>query len=129
MALCYAVLYGTVLCGAVWHCAMRCCMALCYAVLYGTVLCTYCAMRYIGLISKIESCESIARLEEIIAVSDGAMVARGDLGAQIPLEEVPSVQQDIVQICRDLNKPVIVASQLLESMIEFPTPTRAEVRG
>ncbi|CAI7793642.1 unnamed protein product [Closterium sp. NIES-53] len=107
MALCYAVLYGTVLCGAVWHCAMR----------------------YIGLISKIESCESIARLEEIIAVSDGAMVARGDLGAQIPLEEVPSVQQDIVQICRDLNKPVIVASQLLESMIEFPTPTRAEVRG
>ncbi|CAI6011947.1 unnamed protein product [Closterium sp. NIES-65] len=83
--------------------------------------------RYIGLISKIESCESIARLEEIIAVSDGAMVARGDLGAQIPLEEVPSVQQDIVQICRDLNKPVIVASQLLESMIEFPTPTRAEV--
>ncbi|GJP64649.1 hypothetical protein CLOP_g21624 [Closterium sp. NIES-67] len=83
--------------------------------------------RYIGLISKIESCESIVRLEEIIAVSDGAMVARGDLGAQIPLEEVPSVQQDIVQICRDLNKPVIVASQLLESMIEFPTPTRAEV--
>lgn len=83
--------------------------------------------RYIGLISKIESCESIAQLEEIISVSDGAMVARGDLGAQIPLEEVPSVQQDIVRICRDLNKPVIVASQLLESMIEFPTPTRAEV--
>eukprot|EP00475_Leptophrys_vorax_P040522 TRINITY_DN7521_c0_g1_i1.p1 TRINITY_DN7521_c0_g1~~TRINITY_DN7521_c0_g1_i1.p1 ORF type:complete len:452 (-),score=19.90 TRINITY_DN7521_c0_g1_i1:240-1568(-) len=83
--------------------------------------------RYIGLISKIESSESIGRLEEIIAVSDGAMVARGDLGAQIPLEEVPSVQADIVQICRDLNKPVIVASQLLESMIEFPTPTRAEV--
>lgn len=56
------------------------------------------------------------------------MVARGDLGAQIPLEQVPSVQQEIVQLCRQLNKPVIVASQLLESMIEYPTPTRAEVR-
>ena len=66
-------------------------------------------------------------LEEIILASDGAMVARGDLGAQIPLEQVPSVQQKIVQLCRQLNKPVIVASQLLESMIEYPTPTRAEV--
>ncbi|KAL2325204.1 hypothetical protein Fmac_024262 [Flemingia macrophylla] len=55
------------------------------------------------------------------------MVARGDLGAQIPLEQVPSAQQRIVQLCRQLNKPVIVASQLLESMIEYPTPTRAEV--
>lgn len=55
------------------------------------------------------------------------MVARGDLGAQIPLEQVPSAQQRIVQVCRQLNKPVIVASQLLESMIEYPTPTRAEV--
>lgn len=66
-------------------------------------------------------------LEEIIQASDGAMVARGDLGAQIPLEQVPSAQQKIVQLCRHLNKPVIVASQLLESMIEYPTPTRAEV--
>lgn len=55
-------------------------------------------------------------------------MARGDLGAQIPLEQVPSVQQEIVNTCRRLNKPVIVASQLLESMIEYPTPTRAEVR-
>ncbi|CAN0857254.1 Pyruvate kinase isozyme A, chloroplastic [Linum grandiflorum] len=55
------------------------------------------------------------------------MVARGDLGAQIPLEQVPSAQQKIVQLCRQLNRPVIVASQLLESMIEYPTPTRAEV--
>ena len=60
-------------------------------------------------------------------VSDGAMVARGDLGAQIQLEQVPSVQQQVVRLCRQLNKPVIVASQLLESMIEYPTPTRAEV--
>lgn len=55
------------------------------------------------------------------------MVARGDLGAQIPLEQVPSVQEKIVQLCRQFNKPVIVASQLLESMIEYPIPTRAEV--
>ena len=66
-------------------------------------------------------------MEEIIQASDGAMVARGDLGAQIPLEQVPSVQQKVVQLCRQLNKPVIVASQLLESMIEYPIPTRAEV--
>eukprot|EP00271_Cylindrocystis_brebissonii_P015470 TRINITY_DN38373_c0_g1_i1.p1 TRINITY_DN38373_c0_g1~~TRINITY_DN38373_c0_g1_i1.p1 ORF type:complete len:616 (+),score=124.20 TRINITY_DN38373_c0_g1_i1:270-2117(+) len=83
--------------------------------------------RSIGVFAKIESADSLKHLEDIITVSDGAMVARGDLGAQIPLEQVPSVQQEIVQVCRQLNKPVIVASQLLESMIEFPTPTRAEV--
>ncbi|CAN0857252.1 Pyruvate kinase isozyme A, chloroplastic, partial [Linum grandiflorum] len=67
----------------------------------------------IAVIAKIESIDSLKNLEEIIQASDGAMVARGDLGAQIPLEQ--------------LNRPVIVASQLLESMIEYPTPTRAEV--
>ncbi|XVE81709.1 hypothetical protein DITRI_Ditri15bG0087400 [Diplodiscus trichospermus] len=81
----------------------------------------------IAVIAKIESIDSLKNLEEIIQASDGAMVARGDLGAQIPLEQVPSAQQKIVQVCRQLNKPVIVASQLLESMIEYPTPTRAEV--
>eukprot|EP00262_Sarcandra_glabra_P013292 TRINITY_DN3649_c0_g1_i1.p1 TRINITY_DN3649_c0_g1~~TRINITY_DN3649_c0_g1_i1.p1 ORF type:complete len:579 (-),score=93.94 TRINITY_DN3649_c0_g1_i1:147-1883(-) len=81
----------------------------------------------IAVIAKIESIDSLKNLEEIIRASDGAMVARGDLGAQIPLEQVPSAQQKIVQLCRQLNKPVIVASQLLESMIEYPTPTRAEV--
>ncbi|KAL8105027.1 hypothetical protein AgCh_028988 [Apium graveolens] len=81
----------------------------------------------ISVIAKIESIDSLKNLEEIILASDGAMVARGDLGAQIPLEQVPSAQQKIVQVCRQLNKPVIVASQLLESMIEYPTPTRAEV--
>ncbi|XP_015876536.2 pyruvate kinase isozyme A, chloroplastic [Ziziphus jujuba] len=81
----------------------------------------------ISVIAKIESIDSLKNLEEIIRASDGAMVARGDLGAQIPLEQVPSAQQKIVQVCRQLNKPVIVASQLLESMIEYPTPTRAEV--
>ncbi|KAM7485270.1 hypothetical protein LguiA_001279 [Lonicera macranthoides] len=81
----------------------------------------------ISVIAKIESIDSLKNLDEIIQASDGAMVARGDLGAQIPLEQVPSAQQKIVQLCRQLNKPVIVASQLLESMIEYPTPTRAEV--
>ncbi|GLT42199.1 hypothetical protein SLA2020_162130 [Shorea laevis] len=81
----------------------------------------------IAVIAKIESIDSLKNLEEIIQASDGAMVARGDLGAQIPLEQVPSAQQKVVQLCRQLNKPVIVASQLLESMIEYPTPTRAEV--
>ncbi|KAL7177823.1 hypothetical protein ACSBR2_031062 [Camellia fascicularis] len=81
----------------------------------------------VAVIAKIESIDSLNNLEEIIQASDGVMVARGDLGAQIPLEQVPSAQQKIVQLCRELNKPVIVASQLLESMIEYPTPTRAEV--
>eukprot|EP00256_Glycine_max_P018521 XP_003536199.1 pyruvate kinase isozyme A, chloroplastic [Glycine max] len=81
----------------------------------------------ISVIAKIESIDSLKNIEEIILAADGAMVARGDLGAQIPLEQVPSAQQRIVEICRQLNKPVIVASQLLESMIEYPTPTRAEV--
>ncbi|CAI5950782.1 unnamed protein product [Closterium sp. NIES-65] len=86
-----------------------------------------CAAFLLALIAKIESVEAVGRLEEIIAASDGAMVARGDLGAQVPLEDVPGVQQDMVDLCRALNKPVIVASHLLESMIEFPIPTRAEV--
>ncbi|KAM1624183.1 hypothetical protein COP1_022322 [Malus domestica] len=81
----------------------------------------------VAVIAKIESIDSLKNLAEIIQASDGAMVARGDLGAQIPLEQVPAAQQKIVQVCRQLNKPVIVASQLLESMIEYPTPTRAEV--
>ncbi|WCJ23893.1 Pyruvate kinase family protein [Euphorbia peplus] len=81
----------------------------------------------IAVVAKIESIDSLKNLEEIIQASDGAMVARADLGAQIPLEQVPAAQQNIVQLCRQLNKPVIVASQLLESMIEYPTPTRAEV--
>ncbi|KAL5792841.1 hypothetical protein ACOSP7_001435 [Xanthoceras sorbifolium] len=81
----------------------------------------------IAVIAKLESIDSLSNLEEIILASDGAMVARGDMGAQIPLEQVPSVQGNIVQLCKQLNKPVIVASQLLESMVEYPIPTRAEV--
>ncbi|CAL1370454.1 unnamed protein product [Linum trigynum] len=79
------------------------------------------------VIAKIESIDSSKNLEEIIQASHGAMVARGDMSAQIPLEHIPATQQKIVEVCRQLNKPVIVASQLLESMIKYPTPTRAEV--
>lgn len=79
------------------------------------------------MLAKIESLESLRRLEEIVEASDGIMIARGDLGVEIPLEQIPSVQEDITYVCRQLNKPVIVASQLLESMVEYPTPTRAEV--
>lgn len=79
------------------------------------------------MIAKVEDGDSLRNLDGIIRVSDGVMVARGNLGAHIPLEQVPSVQEAIVDACRKLNKPVIVASQLLESMVEYPTPTRAEV--
>ncbi|KAF8377695.1 hypothetical protein HHK36_031079 [Tetracentron sinense] len=81
----------------------------------------------IKVLAKIESLESLKNLEEIVEASDGIMVARGDLGVEIPLEEIPTVQEEITRVCRQLNKPVIVASQFLESMIEYPTPTRAEV--
>eukprot|EP00884_Botryococcus_braunii_P014952 jgi/Botrbrau1/23458/Bobra.106_1s0014.1 len=85
------------------------------------------ADKVIEIIAKVESYDSVPNQAEIVEASDAVMVARGDLGAQIPLEEVPSVQKEVVTRCRQLGKPVIVASQLLQSMIEFPTPTRAEV--
>lgn len=85
------------------------------------------AHKTIEIISKVESFDSVPNIGEIVEASDGVMVARGDLGAQIPLEDVPSVQKEVVVRCRQLGKPVIVASHLLQSMIEYPTPTRAEV--
>lgn len=88
---------------------------------------TTTSSKAIKVLAKIESLESLRRLEEIVEASDGIMIARGDLGVEIPLEQIPSVQKDITYVCRQLNKPVIVASQLLESMVEYPTPTRAEV--
>ncbi|KAL6905370.1 hypothetical protein ACP4OV_002971 [Aristida adscensionis] len=81
----------------------------------------------IHVIPKIESADSIPNLQSIIAASDGAMVARGDLGAELPIEEVPLLQAEIVRTCRSMEKPVIVATNMLESMIVHPTPTRAEV--
>ncbi|WVZ60084.1 hypothetical protein U9M48_010150 [Paspalum notatum var. saurae] len=85
------------------------------------------SLEHIKIFAKIESLESLKNLKYIIEASDGVMVARGDLGVQIPLEQIPAIQESIVKLCRLLNKPVIVASQLLESMVEYPTPTRAEV--
>ncbi|KAE9613106.1 hypothetical protein Lal_00027390 [Lupinus albus] len=81
----------------------------------------------IKVIVKIESADSIQNLQSILSASDGAMVARGDLGAELPIEEVPLLQEDIIRRCRSMQKPVIVATNMLESMIDHPTPTRAEV--
>ncbi|TKY70728.1 Pyruvate kinase isozyme G [Spatholobus suberectus] len=81
----------------------------------------------IHVIVKIESADSIPNLLSILSASDGAMVARGDLGAELPIEEVPLLQEDIIRRCHSMQKPVIVATNMLESMINHPTPTRAEV--
>ena len=79
------------------------------------------------VMAKIEKPQAIARLDEIIAVSDALMVARGDLGVEMPLEQVPGLQKRITRLARKLGKPVVVATQMLESMITTPVPTRAEV--
>ena len=79
------------------------------------------------IIAKIEDQEGVSNLEEIVGVSDGVMVARGDLGVEIDLAELPNVQRRIVRLCQEAGKRVIVATHLLESMIQNPIPTRAEV--
>ncbi|HVQ15222.1 MAG TPA: pyruvate kinase [Vicinamibacterales bacterium] len=81
----------------------------------------------IPLIAKLERPEAIARLEEILGASDAVMVARGDLGLELPLERVPRIQKDVTRWARALHVPVIVATQVLESMRTEPRPTRAEV--
>ena len=81
----------------------------------------------IKIIAKIENQEGVQNLEDIIQESDGIMVARGDLGVEINLEELPNVQRKIVRLCAQYGKRVIVATHLLESMIHHPIPTRAEV--
>ena len=84
------------------------------------------AGRSVPIISKLEKPEAIARLDAILDKTDGVMVARGDLGVEIPPEEVPAVQKDIVRRCNNRGLPVIVATQMLNSMIDNPRPTRAE---
>ncbi|MDF1644919.1 MAG: pyruvate kinase [Pseudomonadales bacterium] len=80
----------------------------------------------IKIIAKIEDQEAIENIDEIIEEADGVMVARGDLGVEIPFENLPNVQRQIVRLCHEKGKRVIVATHLLESMIESPMPTRAE---
>ncbi|TCP44447.1 pyruvate kinase [Rhodovulum marinum] len=80
-----------------------------------------------AILSKIEKPAAVKCFDEILAVSDGIMVARGDLGVEIPVQNVPPIQKRLVRACRAAAKPVIVATQMLESMIESPVPTRAEV--
>ena len=79
-----------------------------------------------AIVVKLEKPSAVERLDEIVALTDAVMVARGDLGVELPAERVPAIQKRIVRTCRRLGKPVIVATQMLESMIESPIPTRAE---
>ena len=80
-----------------------------------------------AIMTKVEKPLAVKRFSEILAASDGIMVARGDLGVELPIHEVPPIQKRMIRMCRAAAKPVIVATQMLESMIESSTPTRAEV--
>lgn len=81
----------------------------------------------IWVLAKVELAEAVRRMAEIVAVCDGAMVARGDLGVEVDLYQVPLVQKRLVSLCNSRAKPVIVATQMLRSMVSSPVPTRAEV--
>jgi pyruvate kinase len=78
------------------------------------------------ILSKLEKPAAVDRLQDIVELSDAIMVARGDLGVELPPEDVPGIQRRMVRVCRQAGKPVVVATQMLESMINAPTPTRAE---
>jgi len=80
-----------------------------------------------GVMAKIEKPQAVERLEEIIKLCDAFMIARGDLGVEMPLEQVPGLQKRMIRVARRFGKPVVVATQMLESMITSPVPTRAEV--
>ena len=82
---------------------------------------------HLPIIAKIERREALANLGSIVTLVDGIMVARGDLGLDVPLEEVPHIQKDLVRRARAANIPVIVATQMLESMVAHMRPTRAEI--
>src|SRR4029077_21286874 len=80
----------------------------------------------VPVLAKMERPEAVDRAEAIIAAFDGVMVARGDLGVEIPLERVPTVQKHLIALARAAGKPVITATDMLDSMRENPRPTRAE---
>jgi pyruvate kinase len=82
--------------------------------------------RRAGIVTKLEKPSAVEALDEIVALADAVMVARGDLGVELPAEKVPAIQKRIVRACRKAGKPVIVATQMLESMVDAPVPTRAE---
>jgi len=82
---------------------------------------------HLPVLAKVEKPQAVDNLEEIVEAFDGVMVARGDLGVELPLEAVPLVQKRAIQLCREVSKPVIVATQMLDSMITATRPTRAEV--
>jgi pyruvate kinase len=79
-----------------------------------------------GIMAKLEKPAAIERLDAIVALADALMVARGDLGVELPPERVPTIQRRVLRACREAGKPVVVATQMLESMVSAPTPTRAE---
>jgi pyruvate kinase len=82
---------------------------------------------HVPIIVKVEKWQAVQNIESILAVANGIMVARGDLGVEMPIEEVPIIQKKLIALCNRMGKPVITATQMLNSMVENPSPTRAEV--